>query len=294
LTKENDPKNRYPDVLALESTRVNIDDGESGCPDYINANFIMSCNGDKEGYICTQGPMDNTIRDFWRMVWKHNVFVVVMLTKEYENGISKSSRYWPSDDSVNRKVIHDNFEITIVSKEKDLDDDLIIRAFLLKNLKTSQERNIIHYQYVGWPDHGLPPPAQSHHFLHIMSLVDNSFQQHGGPICIHCSAGIGRTGTFCTIHINIHIIRQYFHEYSRPPPLSIVSTVLRLRKQRAGMVQTKEQFLFCYQIITEEYVRLWQESKAKKSALQSPIITLSDTPSSVERNTQNEIVSFSV
>jgi len=99
-----------------------------------------------------------------------------------------------------------------------------------------------------------------------MGLVDNAIQEHGGPICLHCSAGIGRTGTFCTIHINIHIIRQYFREHARPPPLSIVSTILRLRKQRAGMVQTKEQFQFCYQIITEEYVRLWEECKARKSA----------------------------
>jgi len=267
LTKENDLKNRYPDVLALQSTRVIIDDDEPGCTDYINANFIMSCNGDRMGYIGTQGPCDNSVRDFWRMIWRHNVYVLVMLTKEYENGVQKSSRYWPMEEVPNNKVSYANFEITFLSKERDpeVGDNLLIRKLQVKNLRSNQERTLIHFQYTGWPDHGLPSPSHSHHFLHLMGLVDNAIQEHGGPICLHCSAGIGRTGTFCTIHINIHIIRQYFREHARPPPLSIVSTILRLRKQRAGMVQTKEQFLFCYQIITEEYVRLWEECKARKS-----------------------------
>jgi protein tyrosine phosphatase len=230
----------------------------------------MSCTGDEKGYISTQGPVENTVGDFWRMVWIHNVSVVVMLTKEIENGQQKSSRYWPMADTPSAKITYFHYEITIKEKETDLviGEDLIIRKFELKNLKVNQERTIIHYQYTGWPDHGLPPPAHSHHFLHLMNLVDNTIIERGGPICIHCSAGIGRTGTFCTIHINVHIIRQYFEKHLRPPPLSIVSTVLRLRKQRHGMVQTKDQFLFCYQIITEEYVRLWKEYKAKKQTIE--------------------------
>jgi len=254
--------------------------------------------------------VDNTVGDFWRMVWIHNVSVVVMLTKEFENGVQKSSRYWPVSDSPNTKITFFHYEITILTKERDpeVGDDLIIRTFELKNLKVNEERTIIHYQYTGWPDHGLPPPAHSHHFLHLMKLVDNAIAEKGGPICIHCSAGIGRTGTFCTIHINVHIIRQYFEKHLRPPPLSIVSTVLRLRKQRHGMVQTKEQFLFCYQIITEEYVRLWKEYKAIKqsiahaltlsepsnpsssgsSSLSSSLLSASDpTPTIKDNNTNN-------
>jgi len=267
LTKENDPKNRYPDVLALETTRVVLDADDPGCTDYINANFIMSFDGNAAGYISTQGPIDITCRDLWRMVWKHNVYVLVMLTKEYENGVQKSSHYWPND-ALNNKITFGNFQITILSLERDpvVGEDIIIRKFQIKNTKEDQERTIVHFQYTGWPDHGLPPPSNWHHFLHLMGLVDNAIKESGGPICIHCSAGIGRTGTFCTIHINIHIMRNYFEKYGKAPQLSIVATILRLRKQRAGMVQTKEQFLFCYQIITQEYTRLSQEYKDKKTA----------------------------
>jgi len=258
---ENEMKNRYPDVLATEKTRVKLDK-ESGCTDYINANFIKKYTGEERGYITTQGPVDTTVRDFWRMVWQYNIHVLVMLTKEVENGVPKSSRYWPVD-KVNEKRSFDNFEITLVSKDKDrkAGDDLVTRKFLVRNSKDGNNtREIIHFQYTGWPDHGL---AHSHHFLHLMNLVDDTVEKTGGgPICIHCSAGIGRTGTFCTIHMNIHKIRDCLKN-GGVPEISVVKTVLKLRKQRHGMVQTKEQYLFCNQIIRDEYNRLSKEEKEK-------------------------------
>jgi protein tyrosine phosphatase len=257
---ENEMKNRYPDVLATEKTRVKLDK-EPACTDYINANFIKKYTGEQRGYITTQGPVDNTVRDFWRMVWQYNIHVLVMLTKEVENGVPKSSRYWPVD-KVNEKRSFDNFEITLLSKSKDskAGDDLVTRKFLVRNSKDGNNtREIIHFQYTGWPDHGL---AHSHHFLHLMNLVDETVEKTGGPICIHCSAGIGRTGTFCTIHMNIHKIRDCLKR-NEVPEISVVKTVLKLRKQRHGMVQTKEQYLFCNQIIRDEYNRLIKEDKEK-------------------------------
>jgi len=124
---------------------------------------------------------------------------------------------------------------------------------------------MIHFQYTGWPDHGLPPSTK--HFVQLLECVDNAVVERSGPIGVHCSAGIGRTGTFCTVHINVHILREHFKTNFRPPPLNVVNTILLLRKQRPGMVQTKEQFLFCYRAILDEYLRLWRDGKNRKKLL---------------------------
>jgi len=262
---ENDLKNRYPDVLALEESRVKLTTDDEEKSDYINANFIRNYRDDKIGYITTQGPLNSTIQDFWRMVWQEKVTVLVMLTKEYENGVNKSARYWPG----NKSVTFGNYQITILSTEKDTVDDLIIRKFIIKHLREigEPEREVIHFQYTGWPDHGLPPQSRSHHFLHLLDLVDSAIAEKGGLICIHCSAGIGRSGTFCTIHMNVHILREQLEKDKILPPISVVNTVLELRKQRHGMVQTKEQFLYCYQIIIEEYNKLKEREKILRNSI---------------------------
>jgi len=273
--------------LALEESRVKLNTDDEEKSDYINANFIRNYRGDKIGYITTQGPLTPTIPDFWRMIWQEKVTVLVMLTKEYENGVNKSAKYWPS----NKSVIWGNFQITILSTEKDptTGDDLIIRKFIVKNNKEmgEPEREVIHFQYTGWPDHGLPPQSRSHHFLHLLSLVDNAIADKGGLICIHCSAGIGRSGTFCTIHMNVHILRDKLEKDKILPPISVVNTVLELRKQRHGMVQTKEQFLFCYQIIVEEYNRLKEIEKTLQSSRNST--TIDDSPLQSVPNNGNDI-----
>jgi protein tyrosine phosphatase len=269
LKRENNNKNRYPDVLPLETTRVKLDGGD--CSDYINANFISDVEGNRK-YITTQGPTEPTIIDFWRMIWIHKVNVIVMLTKEVENGVNKSYRYWSRSDSPNSTQTFGQFEITLKSKESDdvARDDIITRIFLLKNSreKESEPREIYHFQYTGWPDHGSPGHSQD--FLRLMNLVDNAvvkneLDKNGGLICIHCSAGIGRTGTFCTIHLTIHAMRKHFKAHGKAPPISVVNTVFHLRYQRHGMVQTKDQYLFCYQIIKDEFIRLENEQNQKNS-----------------------------
>jgi len=269
LKRENVIKNRYPDVLPLEATRVKLDGGD--CSDYINANFISDLDGNKK-YITTQGPTDVTIIDFWRMIWNYKVNVIVMLTKEFENGIPKSSRYWSRDDSNNQRETFGPFEITLRSRVPDdiARDDIITRIFILKNHleNDSEPREIFHFQYTGWPDHGSPGHSQD--FLRLMHLVDNAVEKNevdknGGLICIHCSAGIGRTGTFCTIHLNIHAMRKHFKAHGKAPSISVVNTVFHLRSQRHGMVQTKDQYLFCYHIIKDEYIRLENEQNQKNS-----------------------------
>uniref|UniRef100_A0A6B2L976 Protein-tyrosine-phosphatase n=1 Tax=Arcella intermedia TaxID=1963864 RepID=A0A6B2L976_9EUKA len=257
-------KNRWPDVLPPDSTRVRLNPipGVIGS-DYINASFIMSSNGDKQGYVCSQGPMENTIDDFWRLVWDHKIRVFSMLTKEVEKNQVKSARYWPSEKD--KPTVYGKIEVTLIS-ENQIEDEFIIREFtVIHQENLDDKRSMIHFQYTGWPDHGIP--SNTKHFIDLMDRVDTAIKERGGPIGLHCSAGIGRTGTFCAVHININILREHFKKHNDPPPLNLVNTILLLRKQRPGMVQTKEQFFFCYKSILDVYIKLTQEGKARKQLL---------------------------
>ncbi|GAM25942.1 hypothetical protein SAMD00019534_091170, partial [Acytostelium subglobosum LB1] len=210
--KHNTPKNRYTNILPCDSTRVKLEkiDGQEGS-DYINANFI---NGEYEKqYICTQGPLQNTIVDFWRMVWENNSRIIVMLSKELENYRPKCDRYW-SDN---------------------------------------QTRTITHYQYEGWPDHNAPNDTEPlRHLLHMINATQNSLKREGiaSPFVVHCSAGVGRTGTFCTVHMMMSRIDNTVPGHRID--FNIFNIVKNLRKQRPGMVQQLEQYLFCYATIADE------------------------------------------
>jgi len=259
---ENYSKNRYSNVKPPDDTRVVLK-SIPGVPgsDFINANFIKAADGTSSGYITTQGPLDFTINDFWRMNLENNTTVVVMLTKDTDNGRCKCSKYWADSFDPHASVYFENITVKLLNYIDTDIEDLIIRKLLVtayqKNDVISKE--IIQFQYIGWPDQGLPP--STHVFTRLVETVDEYAK--GGLICVHCSAGIGRTGTFCAIHINLNIIRNHFRLQSKPPYLNIVNTILHLRKQRPGMVQTKDQFIFCYKAILEEYIKIWKETLLK-------------------------------
>eukprot|EP01125_Pyxidicula_operculata_P019550 TRINITY_DN709_c4_g1_i1.p1 TRINITY_DN709_c4_g1~~TRINITY_DN709_c4_g1_i1.p1 ORF type:complete len:464 (-),score=87.43 TRINITY_DN709_c4_g1_i1:350-1741(-) len=258
---ENKEKNRYVNVKPPDHTRVTLTpvDNVPGS-DYINANFINGPDGSKL-YISAQGPMHNTIYDFWRMTWEHNVYVIVMLTKEVENGKEKCSKYWPDEhsDTLCLATNPPNFLITLGAI--DVHEELIERTLIVYNKITDQTRTITHFQYVGWPDHGLPPSTKA--FTELVAHVDIKASEAppNSPIGVHCSAGIGRSGTFCTVHMIYHMLRLHFKSHTKPPPINVVQTILNLRQQRPGMVQTKEQFMFCYYAILDECQRLKQAAK---------------------------------
>jgi len=242
----NHTKNRYSNVLPLEKTRVVLSkDGTDGS-DYINASYINGqVPGSEKAYICTQGPTKNTIDDFWRMVWEQNSSVVVMLTKEVENTKPKCARYWPE---MGQSELHGRFRVTLEHGETV--GEMVIRTMLLEDTrKEGTSRTITQYQYTSWPDHGLPVSTTA--FLDLVRMVDR--QKKTGPVVVHCSAGIGRSGTFCTVHSTI---LKYRYDLTvkpdAPPVFDILHTVIFMRQQRPGMVQTKEQYMFCYLSIDEE------------------------------------------
>lgn len=241
----NHPKNRYSNVLPFEKTRVVLSKDSSDGSDYINASYINGqIPGSEKAYICTQGPTKNTIDDFWKMVWEQNSSIVVMLTKEIENTMPKCSRYWPLDDD--HSEIHGRLRVTLLNTETV--GEMVIRTLMLEDSRGSN-RTITHYQYTSWPDHGLPVSTTA--FLELVRMVDR--QKKTGPVVVHCSAGIGRSGTFCTVH---SIIAKYRYDLATkpdvPPAFDILHTVIYMRQQRPGMVQTKDQYMFCYLSIDEE------------------------------------------
>jgi len=176
------------------------------------------------------------------MVWEHNVSVIAMLTREFENGNCKCSGYWPSNSSTYGPFLITQTNITENSHQ------VLHRSFQIVHIQSEASRTVEHFQYTGWPDHGLPESPEA--FIYLVDALWAS-NVTKGPLVVHCSAGIGRTGTLCCVDIVTHLLQtQYKDNLNGQPPeffrQLVFNTVLELRKQRVGMVQTREQYYYCY------------------------------------------------
>ncbi|XP_071385495.1 tyrosine-protein phosphatase non-receptor type 13 isoform X1 [Centroberyx affinis] len=231
-TKENKKKNRYKNIVPFDTTRVVL--GKDG--GYINANFIkMPVKDENFLYIACQGPLPTTLGDFWQMVWEQKSNVIAMMTQEVEGGKVKCQRYWP-DTPRTAEMVDDRLQITLV-KDQYL-DNFVIRLIEVKDVQTNEIQRVTHLNYTGWPDHGTPSqPEQLLTFISYMRHIHQS-----GPIITHCSAGIGRSGTLICIDVVLGLI-------SKDADFDISDVVRNMRLQRQGMVQTEEQYIFCYQVI---------------------------------------------
>ncbi|XP_040014085.1 tyrosine-protein phosphatase non-receptor type 13 isoform X3 [Xiphias gladius] len=231
-TKENKKKNRYKNIVPFDTTRVVL--GKDG--GYINANFIkMPVKDENFMYIACQGPLPTTLGDFWQMVWEQKSNVIAMMTQEVEGGKVKCQRYWP-DTPRTAEMVDDKLQITLI-KDQYL-DNFVIRHIEVKDVQTNEIQRVTHLNYTGWPDHGTPSqPEQLLTFISYMRHVHQS-----GPIITHCSAGIGRSGTLICIDVVLGLI-------SKDADFDISDVVRNMRLQRQGMVQTEDQYIFCYQVI---------------------------------------------
>uniref|UniRef100_A0A672HFQ7 Tyrosine-protein phosphatase non-receptor type 13 n=1 Tax=Salarias fasciatus TaxID=181472 RepID=A0A672HFQ7_SALFA len=231
-TKENKKKNRYKNIVPFDTTRVML--GKDG--GYINANFIKMPVKDEDFiYIACQGPLPTTLGDFWQMVWEQKSNVIAMMTQEVEGGKVKCQRYWP-DTPRTAEMVDDRLQIALL-KVQHL-DNFVIRLIEVKDVQTNEIQHVTHLNYTGWPDHGTPSqPEQLLTFISYMRHVHRS-----GPIVTHCSAGIGRSGTLICIDVVLGLI-------SKDADFDISDVVRNMRLQRQGMVQTEDQYIFCYQVI---------------------------------------------
>ncbi|XP_075041657.1 tyrosine-protein phosphatase non-receptor type 18 [Mixophyes fleayi] len=239
--QENLKKNRYKDILPYDQTRVPVTllADETGS-DYINASFIKGID-QQPRYIATQGPLSHTVVDFWRMIWQYQVKVIVMACREVEQGKKKCERYWPIDEE---PAQYGPFIVSTVAKV------MVNPEVVFRNLRvTFQEevRELGHFQYIAWPDHGIPDSYAC--FLEMIQLVRQHQGKHTAPMCVHCSAGCGRTGVICTVE---HI-QNLLQKQSIPSDFSIFDIVMDIRRQRPSAVQTKEQYNFLYHAVTEMF-----------------------------------------
>ncbi|XP_058404686.1 tyrosine-protein phosphatase non-receptor type 18 isoform X2 [Diceros bicornis minor] len=241
-------KNRYKDVLPYDQTRVILSLlQEEGHGDYINGNFIRGTDG-SQAYIATQGPLPHTLLDFWRMVWEFGVKVILMACGETENGRKKCECYWAREEEPLQTGL---FCITL-TRETWLNVDIMLRTLQVTFQKES--RSVYQLQYMSWPDKGVPSNPD-----HVLAMVEEARRLQGSglsPLCVHCSAGCGRTGVLCTVDY----VRQLLLTQMIPPNFSLFDVVLEMRKQRPAAVQTEEQYRFLYQTVAQMFFSALQNA----------------------------------
>ncbi|KAM5245684.1 receptor-type tyrosine-protein phosphatase alpha isoform 2-T2 [Ctenodactylus gundi] len=231
-------KNRVLQIIPYEFNRVIIPvkRGEENT-DYVNASFIDGYR-QKDSYIASQGPLLHTIEDFWRMIWEWKSCSIVMLTELEERGQEKCAQYWPSDGLVSYG------DITVELKKEEECESYTVRDLLVTNTR-NKSRQIRQFHFHGWPEVGIPSDGKG--MISIIAAVQKQQQQSGNhPITVHCSAGAGRTGTFCALSTVLERVKA-------EGILDVFQTVKSLRLQRPHMVQTLEQYEFCYKVV-QEYI----------------------------------------
>ncbi|XP_019386827.1 PREDICTED: receptor-type tyrosine-protein phosphatase F isoform X6 [Crocodylus porosus] len=231
-------KNRLVNIMPYELTRVCLQPirGVEGS-DYVNASFIDGYRQQK-AYIATQGPLAETTEDFWRMLWEHNSTIVVMLTKLREMGREKCHQYWPAERSA-------RYQYFVVDPMAEYNmPQYILREFKVTDARDGQSRTIRQFQFTDWPEQGVPKTGEG--FIDFIGQVHKTKEQFGqdGPITVHCSAGVGRTGVFITLSIVLERMRY-------EGVVDMFQTVKTLRTQRPAMVQTEDQYQLCYRAALE-------------------------------------------
>ncbi|XP_016375987.1 tyrosine-protein phosphatase non-receptor type 6-like isoform X2 [Sinocyclocheilus rhinocerous] len=244
MRPENKSKNRYKNILPFDDTRVTLQNADPNVvgSDYINANYIVNKLMDinyQKVYIACQGCLATTVNDFWQMVWQEKSRVIVMTTREVEKGRNKCVPYWPTTEGESKEA--GRYVVTLLS-EKDAADYKVRVMELTAPHRKEPARTIWHYQYLSWPDHGVPQePGGVLSFLEQVNVKQHELSSTG-PMIIHCSAGIGRTGTIVVIDMLIDNIDAKGLDCD----IDIQKCIQMVRDQRSGMVQTEAQYKFIY------------------------------------------------
>lgn len=232
---ENKNKNRYADLLPYDDTRVILhalkNDPSS---DYINANYISGYNKPK-AYICTQGPVEKTVADFWRLVWQEEICKFIMAANLVEEGKRKVERYWPDTCSKYGDIM-----VTLVSEEVFV--DYTIRTFKVHKSGAASKRVVKQYHFTAWPDHGVPAHPLS--LIEMVELAKAHAPSSRAPLLLHCSAGVGRTGTIVLLESALEMAKA-------EKRVDVMGLLYKLRQQRVNLVETLEQYEFVHEALLE-------------------------------------------
>ncbi|XP_029954409.1 receptor-type tyrosine-protein phosphatase H-like [Salarias fasciatus] len=240
---ENKVKNRFSDVLPYDSNRVKLTtSGSAESSDYINASYMPGYRNNRE-YIATQGPLPATVDDFWRMIWEQQVKGIVMVTNCTELGQTKCEQYWPSG---RQSRLFGVLSVTTISERQE--PNWTLRTFSVKHRNTSEERTVKHFHFTAWPNRGVPQSTDV--LIQFRGLVRQHIEREGGraPTVVHCSAGVGRTGTIIALDV---LLQQLENEQA----VDINAFVHRMRLNRPYMVQTESQYVFLHQCIADSQKR---------------------------------------
>lgn len=250
--KENIKKNRYKDILPYDQSRVVLSlltsDSDS---DYINASFIKGASAGSS-YIASQAPLSSTLTDFWRMIWQHNVKLIVMACREVEMGKKKCECYW---SPVHQSAAFGPFTVCNQGETRP-NEDMVVRDLTVTYQQVT--RSVTQYQFLSWPDHDVPYKAAG--VLDLLERTSSSQRTHTSPLLVHCSAGCGRTGVICALDYihDLLVTKQITADFS------IMKVVLELRRQRPSAVQTKEQYQFIFTATACMFERILQSDGGRQ------------------------------
>jgi len=278
LEPRNFALNRYVNTLAMDSTRVKLQDVEENASDYINASFVSGVPTEIS-YIAAQNPLPASFGHFWQMIWEQSSSVIIMLTRLEERGKIKGEQYWPEIGQFH--VYGGRYIVAAFGNTRKKSNGLIIRHFYLSKIENEDDerrdrlefvrtygRLITQIQYIKWPDHDVPRDGRGKEdaraLLNLLAMVDELICPEGAthqeppPVVVHCSAGIGRTGAYIAIDV---ALRRFFALHNKSPmetdrlkrlgiePMTVhgmAQLVKRLKQERFGMVQTWQQYRFTY------------------------------------------------
>uniref|UniRef100_G1K895 Receptor-type tyrosine-protein phosphatase eta n=1 Tax=Anolis carolinensis TaxID=28377 RepID=G1K895_ANOCA len=246
---DNKGKNRYNNVLPYDISRVKLSIQSHPGSDYINANYMPGYNSKKE-FIAAQGPLPTTVQDFWRMIWEKNIYTVVMLTKCVEQGRTKCEEYWPNKQSKSYG------DITVAMTSEIVLPEWTIRDFSMEKSDSPESHPVRQFHFTAWPDHGVPETTDL--LISFRHLVQEYMKQNPptSPTLVHCSAGVGRTGTFIAID-------RLIHQMEMENTVDVYGVVYDLRMHRSLMVQTEDQYVFLNQCVLD----IIKSKKEKKTDL---------------------------
>ncbi|XP_035677189.1 uncharacterized protein LOC118416213 [Branchiostoma floridae] len=271
--QKNRDKNRFRNIISYDHSRVILSlVGGDPRSDYINASYIDGYKEEKK-YIATQGPMQNTVQDFWRMVWETRSSTILMLSNLVENCQNKVCKYWSETDM----MTYGEFHVVLTDTEKM--DFYIARTFLLTKDNVTARREVTQFHFLAWPDFGVPDDPTDLLKFHqiVMKSVCPRPQNH--PIVVHCSAGVGRTGTFITIDAMLEMMAV-------EKQVDVFGYVSKMRRNRSFMVQAKAQYVFIYQALLDSHLR--EELKQRKWKLWPPSAVISQIKMATARRNSED------